>query len=202
MRLDTHVHTSPGSRCSVMSIEEYLAAAEELGLNALCITNHGDISDYDELLRLAPAGLLVIPGVEISSIDGDFLIFSTELDWLRTLKPAQPLPQGDERPYETAVVWAHPFAGAPGGDLMREDFLERVARQVDGIEVFNGNWPDEKATRKARRLAAQYSLAELGGSDSHRRLNLMRCWTQVDGIGGPADLIRAIRSRTTAAFQR
>lgn len=184
-----------------MSIDEYLAAAAELALDAICVTNHGDMRDYDELVCRAPAGLLVIPGVEISSIDGDFLIFSTDLDWLRTLEPAQMLPERDERPPETAVVWAHPFAGTPGGDLIREDYLEFVARQVDGIEVYNGNWPDEKASRKARRLASQYDLAELGGSDTHRRESLMRCWTEVGEISSPADLIQAITKVSTIAHK-
>ena len=183
-----------------MSVDACLQAVLELGLGAICVTNHGNMSDYDDLVRLAPAGLKVIPGVEISSIDGDFLIFSTDFGFLRGLKPAQPLPARAERPVETAVVWAHPFAGAAGGSLMREDYLERVAFEVDGIEVYNGNWPDEKASRKARRLANQYKLAELGGSDAHRRENLMRCWTEVGEIAGAADLINTIRKRETRAI--
>lgn len=184
-----------------MRVNEYLAAAVELGLRAICITNHGDMADYDRLVSRAPAGLEVIPGVEISCVDGDFLIFSTELDWLRTLAPAQPLPARNQRPAETAVVWAHPFAGVFGGERMKEEYLERVSRQVDGIEVYNGNWPDEQASRRARRLTLQYGLAEIGGSDSHRRANLMRCWTEVgeDMIRDSLSLIRLIKKRETAA---
>lgn len=199
MRLDIHVHTSPGSRCSLMKVSSYLQASNNLGLKAICVTNHGNMDDYDLLRERAPAGRVVIPGVEISSVYGDFLIFSTDHDFLRGLQPAQPLPERADRPYETAVVWAHPFAGSPGGELMDEEFLAGVAPKVDGIEIFNGNWPDEKASALARSVASRYRLAELGGSDAHRSENLFRCWTEVGEMGGDADLIKAIRSRSTKA---
>lgn len=166
----------------------------------ICVTNHGDMSDFDKLLRCAPAGLIVIPGVEISSAEGDFIIYSTDLAYLRTLKPAQPLPDREERAAECAVVWVHPFAGSSGGRSMGEGYLADVAGRVDGIEVYNGNWPDEAASRLARSLAASHNLAELGGSDTHRREQLFRCWTEVQAeVGGSADLIRAIREGKTKA---
>ena len=200
MKLDTHVHTSPGSRCSVMSIDQYLKAAAQLELQTICVTNHGEMSDYDELLRRAPAGMTVIPGVEISSREGDFIFYSTDLAYLRTLKPAQPLPDRAERPAGCAVVWVHPFAGSPGGRGMGEGYLAEVAGRVDGIEVYNGNWPDEAASRMAGKLASAHDLAELGGSDTHRRKQLFRCWTEVQAeVGGAADLVRAIRERKTRA---
>lgn len=199
MLLDIHVHTSPGSRCSTMSVASYLQAARQLGFEALCVTNHGDMADYDELVRQSGSRQVVIPGVEISSVEGDFLFFSTDLDFLRTLAPIQTLPSREDRPHQTAVVWAHPFAGVAGGHGVGEDYLVRVAAQVDGIEVYNGNWLDEAASLAARRLAADHGLAELGGSDSHRRAGLMRCWTQLARIDDAAGLISAIRSGATKA---
>lgn len=185
-----------------MEVSSYLEAAAELGLQAICITNHGNMDDFDTLVRLAPSGLIVIPAVEISSIFGDFLVFSTEDDFLRSLQAAQPLPGRSDRPDESAVVWAHPFAGAAGGVMMGEEFLARVARGVDGIEVYNGNWPDEEASGVARQLANRYGLAEMGGSDAHGRSNLLRCWTEVKEVGSAADLIKAIKTRSTRAVRK
>ncbi|MHB1390761.1 MAG: PHP domain-containing protein [Thermoleophilia bacterium] len=199
VHLDIHVHTSPGSRCSAMSVPMFLQAALTRGWEALCVTNHGDMSDYDELVRQAGNQLLVIPGVEISSPGGDFLLFSTDLDFLRTLTPIQSLPAREDRPHETAVVWAHPFAGVPGADGVGEDYLDRTAAQVDGIEVYNGNWPDEAAGEAIRRLAESHGLARLGGSDAHRREDLMRCWTELSPIDDTAGLISAIKAGATKA---
>ncbi|MFA5801424.1 MAG: PHP domain-containing protein [Thermoleophilia bacterium] len=200
MKLDTHVHTSPGSRCSQMSVDSYLEVLRELEVTVACVTNHGDMGDYDEIVSRAPAGISFIPGVEISSTEGDFLVYSTDLDYLRSLEAAQPLPDRNSRPDETAVIWAHPFAGASGGLSMGEEYLSSVALRVDGIEVYNGNWPDAEASRLARRIADTYGLAELGGSDTHRLESLYRCWTEIPDIDEPAGLIRAIRDRTTKAI--
>lgn len=202
MRLDVHVHTYPGSRCAAMSTAQYLEAAAILGLSAACITNHGNMDDFDRLAAAAPDSLTVIPGVEISSAEGDFLIFSSDLGFLRSLEAVQELPAPGARPGGTAVVWAHPFAGIPGGAAAGGDHIGFVASQVDGIEVFNGNWPDLMASAAARRIAEDYGLAELGGSDAHRRESLYSCWTEVGEVNGPADLVEAIRARATLAAGR
>ncbi len=199
MRLDTHVHTSPGSRCSALSIGEYLREAGVKGLKTICVTNHGDMEDYDYLATTGSPGVLVIPGVEISSEQGDFLVYSADLEFLRGLQPLMPLPDRRSRPEETAVVWAHPFAGIGGGRAPAE-FIEQVARQVDGIEVYNGNWPDQEASRRARDVAVRYGLAEMGGSDMHRPGHLLRCYTLIDGgINGVGDLVSAILAGETEA---
>ncbi|MDO8736459.1 MAG: PHP domain-containing protein [Thermoleophilia bacterium] len=200
MRIDTHVHTSPGSRCSQMSIKEYLKATNDIGLSTICVTNHGEIGDYEILRASAPAGLHVIPGVEISSPDGDFLVFSTDMAFLGSLNAVQALPGRSARPPDTAVVWAHPFAGNPGGAGASKEYIRGIAGGVDGIEVFNGNWPDEEASALARSIAHENGLAELGGSDSHRLDSLMRCHSIFTRkITNAAELVAAIMDRQTVA---
>jgi len=182
-----------------MSISAYLEAVSKHGLNTICLTNHGNVEDYLVLKQEAPAGLTVIPGVEISSEYGDFLIFSTDFDFLSSLKILQGLPPREDRPKESAVVWAHPFAGLAGKQLP-EDFVKRVAVQVDGIEVYNGNWPDEEASERAREIAGRYDLAELGGSDAHRCEDLLKCYTEVKVVvASAAELIGAIKNKLTQA---
>ncbi|MHB9053189.1 MAG: PHP-associated domain-containing protein [Thermoleophilia bacterium] len=203
MRIDTHVHTSPGSRCSSMAKEAFLRESARHGLEAVCLTNHGNLADYDDIASVATFALRVIPGVEISSPAGDFLIYSADLDFLRGLKAVQSLPGRMQRPEMTVVVWAHPFAGNGGGANAAEDYYARIAPQVDGIEVYNGNWPDDTASALARRIADEFSLAELGGSDAHRNEQLMRCWTEVEGeIDGVIDFVTAVLERGTAAKKK
>lgn len=198
MRIDTHVHTSPGSRCSKMRVSSYLDALLEHEAEAACLTNHGELRDFDHLARIAPESLILIPGVEISSGEGDFIIFSADYGFLDSLLVMQELPAPAERPEQTAVVWAHPFA-AIGVNAFSDEYIAGVAARVDGIEVFNGNWLDGRGIGLARKVAAEFSLAELGGSDSHRRENLFKCWTEVEPIGSATDFIGAIRERRTTA---
>lgn len=181
-----------------MRVSSYLDALIELGLEAACLTNHGDMNDFDHLERIAPAGMVLIPGVEISSEAGDFIIFSTEREYLRSLLVMQELPERDERPAMTVAVWAHPFA-AIGKTDFSEAYIDSVAPLVDGIEVFNGNWPDERGVELAREVARRYGLAELGGSDAHRRGNLLKCWTEVESLESGADFVAAVAQRKTRA---
>jgi predicted metal-dependent phosphoesterase TrpH len=182
-----------------MTVTEYLEDLARLEVKAACITNHGEMGDFEEMCALAPAGLLVIPGVEVSSPEGDFLIFSADYDYLKALWAGQPLPAPDERPPETAVVWAHPFAGVRHGRGTPDSFIASLAGRVDGIEVYNGNWPDDAASERARQIAADYGLAELGGSDAHRRENLYRCWTETAEVNCARDLVRTIHLKETSA---
>lgn len=185
-----------------MTIEAYLEAASGLGLKTICVTNHGETGDYLTIKALAPDGPHVIPGVEISSPEGDFLVFSTDMAFLDSLEPVQPLPDRGSRPPLTAVVWAHPFAGNPGANGVARDYIQGMAAGVDGIEVFNGNWPDEHASAVARSVAGEYGLAELGGSDTHRMGQVMRCHTVFDGeITNAAELVAAILDRNTLAVK-
>lgn len=181
-----------------MRVSSYLDAIIELELEAACLTNHGEMRDFEHLARIAPADLMLIPGVEISSEEGDFIVFSTDYEYLDSLLPSQRLPDPREHPGETAVVWAHPFA-AIGVNSFSEKYIAGVAARVDGIEVFNGNWMDEQGVELARRVAAEHDLAELGGSDAHRRENLFKCWTEVDPIGSADDFIAAVKGRQTTA---
>ena len=67
---------------------------------------------------------------------------------------------------------------------------------------YNGNWLDEEASVLSRRIALEYNLAELGGSDTHQPESLMRCSTVIDReITNAAELIAAILERETAAVK-
>ena len=170
------------------------------GLTSICLTNHGDIDDASRLEQLSPTGLSIITGVEISSTVGDFIIFSDDRAFLRSLMPEQQLPERAARPKNTAVVWAHPFAGNPGGLNANADYIKDMASRVDGIEVYNGRWPDTLAASLAQEIAGEYSLAELGGSDAHQVGQLMLCWTAIAGeITSTAELVEAIRGGNTTA---
>jgi len=63
---DLHAHTwfSDG----VYSPGELVRRAAEAGLKALAVTDHDTLDGLDEAIASAPAGLEVIPGVELSSI--------------------------------------------------------------------------------------------------------------------------------------
>jgi predicted metal-dependent phosphoesterase TrpH len=206
MRIDLHTHTMPASVCSEIEHQEYVERCVALRLKTVALTNHGDIGDNLVLAKpLAERGILLLHGVEISTLFGDFLVYSPDLDYLATLRPVQDPLRRPQIPAHAAVVWAHPAAG---GGMSRSSYypgLEHaVAPHIDAVEVFNGNWLEARYIDEAARIAIELGLPGTGGSDAHRTTAIMNCATEVGSGGAPlrstADLVAAIREGSVSPW--
>jgi predicted metal-dependent phosphoesterase TrpH len=200
MNVDLHTHTYPASDCSHISFRDYIAWCVEHRVEAVALTNHGDISDN---LKLAPAlaaeGVLLVHGVEISTLFGDFVIFSPDIDFLSAFAAVQDAPRAGEIPDEAAVVWVHPAAGGGRSGSAYYPGLERmVAGVVDAVEVYNGSWLDERYVTAAEQIAAQLGAARTGGSDAHGAGQRLTCYTELpDPVRSTADVVSALKQRRT-----
>ncbi len=205
MNVDLHTHTYPASDCSRISYRDYIAWCVDHAVEAVALTNHGDISDNRKLgPALAAEGVLLIDGVEISTLFGDFVIFSTDLDYLETLRAVQDAPRPGTVPADAAVVWVHPGAGGGrSGSAYYPGIENMVAGVVDGVEVFNGQWPGERYVGIAEQIADSLGAARTGGSDAHQPADLMACYTELpDPVTGTADVVRALQLGHTRPHRR
>jgi predicted metal-dependent phosphoesterase TrpH len=200
MNVDLHTHTYPASDCSHITYRDYIAWCVDNSVEAVALTNHGEISDN---LRLGPAlaaeGVLLIDGIEISTLFGDFVIFSADPDYLATLRSVQDAPRKVDLPEDAAVVWVHPGAGGGRSGSAYYPGIERmVADVVDAVEVYNGSWLGDRYVRIAEQIAGDLGVARTGGSDAHDPAALMACYTELpDPIASTADVVRALRSGST-----
>ncbi len=205
MNVDLHTHTYPASDCSRISYRDYIAWCVDNAVEAVALTNHGDISDN---LRLGPAlaaeGILLIDGIEISTLFGDFVIFSSDLAYLETLRSVQDAPRAGSVPEQAAVVWVHPGAGGGrSGSAYYPGIENMVAGVVDAVEVFNGSWLDDRYVRVAEQIAADLGVARTGGSDAHDSADLMTCYTELpDSVASTDDVVRALRRGRTVPQRR
>jgi len=196
MNVDLHTHTYPASDCSQISLRDYIAWCIEHGVEAVALTNHGDVDDNRKLEpALAAEGVLLIHGVEISTLFGDFVIFSPDLDFLSTFAAVQDAPRAGELPDDAAVVWVHPAAGGGRSGSAYYPGLERlVAGVADAVEVYNGSWLGERHVTTAEQIAAQLGAARTGGSDAHGVGQLMACYTELpDPVRSTADVVVALK---------
>ena len=205
MNVDLHTHTYPASDCSHISYRDYIAWCVDSAVEAVALTNHGDISDNRKLgPALAAEGVLLIDGIEISTLFGDFVIFSPDLDYLDTLRAVQDAPRPDSVPDDAAVVWVHPGAGGGrSGSAYYPGIENMVAGVVDAVEVYNGSWLAERYVAAAEQIADVLGTARTGGSDAHQPGDLMVCYTELpDPITSTADVVEALRGRRTVPHRR
>jgi predicted ATPase len=88
VRADLHVHTRPDVGEARWSPEDYVKAALAADLKVLAITDHNTVDGVQPVLEAASGtGLLVLPGIEITTHEGHLLaLFAPEaLDRLREL---------------------------------------------------------------------------------------------------------------------
>ena len=114
---ETHLHTSPVSRCARASVEESVAYYKSLGYAGVFITNHfintTDVheldleeyrrsieyycSDYEEGARLGKRmGISVFFGIEMSYHTAHFLVYGLDPAWLLSHPEIVTMPQPDK----------------------------------------------------------------------------------------------------------
>ena len=197
MNVDLHTHTYPASTCSQISFRDYIGWCERQQVEAVALTNHGDIGDNRKLEgALAAVGVLLLHGVEISTLLGDFVIFSPDLDYLSGFRDVQDALRAGEVPDHAAVVWVHPGAGGGRSGSAYYTGLERlVAATIDAVEVYNGSWLADRYVTAADQIADTLGVARTGGSDAHEPDALMTCYTELpDPLTSTADVVQALRS--------
>jgi predicted metal-dependent phosphoesterase TrpH len=179
IRLDLHNHTSFSSD-GVMSPRDLLLAARANGVDCIAVTDHNTLDGALEAAALAeadPALPRVIPGIEISTADGDIIGL-----YLRETVPSG-LPASDTvaliRQQGGVVYLPHPC------DLIRRGTIsarvrDRTAGQADVVEVLNGRALSPWSVRNSNRLASRHAKPRGAGSDAHGPNEVGRAYVLVD----------------------
>jgi predicted metal-dependent phosphoesterase TrpH len=182
---DMHIHTRHSD--AAISIPSLLTRAKHLGIG-VAITDHNEIQGAVEACQ-QPQGVLVIPGIELSALEGPhILLYFYSADELTeyfnthvrgTLRKCQymALQLSVEKILESAEeyhcvkVAAHPFGyfGINRGVLKCIDNKTLPAGtidHIDGIEVICGGMSRD-INEKAARYARENNFPITGGSDAH-----------------------------------
>jgi glycosyltransferase involved in cell wall biosynthesis len=170
--VDLHMH-SYHSFDSKMKMESILEGAWKNGIRAIAVTDHDTLDGALEASRLAPKGLIVIKGMEITSEVGDIIaLFIDEpiksLDLEGIVK--------EVRAQEGLLYLPHPFRG-------RRSLALDLVKNMDVFEIFNGrsqgiNYSEDQfGNREIVQFAQEYQLTGIGGSDAHKPGELFRVLT-------------------------
>ena len=197
---DLHMHTIH-SYDGTATVPAVLRRAKEIGLDVIAITDHDEISGALEAMKLASYyGVEVIPGIEITTAEGDLLaLFITE-----KVSAGLPLIETVLKVRELGgiCIAPHPMAGGMGMKSLNAVSITKALRNKEaaetliGIEAYNGTAIDRMSNHYAHLLANSLGIAQTGSSDAHVLEAIGIGATEFQGKTA-ADLRSALRSGET-----
>jgi predicted metal-dependent phosphoesterase TrpH len=184
IQADLHVHTkySHDSSINPKTLVDQLCAHQSI--KAVAVTDHGSVEGCHRVSELASAypDLLVIPGVEITTPEGDLLVLGTA--------ELPPKPWNVKEIIDFAdrngciVIVAHPYREYGLGDSAKN-------HSFDAIEILNGCAPPH-LNRLAEDLAKEMRLPGVAGTDAHNVDELWRVYTEIQASSDIDDVLKAI----------
>jgi len=198
---DLHVHTYCSrhpvwGNDAVSSPREVVEEAARRGLDGVAITDHNTTKGGLLGFKVAESnGVMVIPGVEISSVRGDIVVLGImeELEF----RPKE-MDVGEvmelARDAGGIVVLPHPYRRSKPPTFVREF-------RVDAIEGFNAR-TSRRLNEKAKKLAEAEGIPVVAGSDAH---TLDEIGNGITGItaddGSLEDVLEAISKGNVAIIR-
>jgi predicted metal-dependent phosphoesterase TrpH len=202
---DLHMHTIY-SYDGTATVPAVLRRAHEIGLDVIAITDHDEIGGALEAVKLASHyGVEVIPGIEITTAEGDLLaLFITE-------KVAAGLPLIETilkvRELGGVCIAPHPMAGGMGMkslsaiSILKALRVPEAAETLIGIETYNGTAIDRVSNHYARIFANGLDIAQTGSSDAHVLDTLGFGATEFEGSTAK-DFLNALKNKATKVKNR
>ena len=172
-----------------ISIQEQLAQAYKVDLDAFFITNHNTLDGYKSLLEYKEnhekyKDIQVYPGEEITTDNGIHVLAFGLTETIRAGKNMDEILDIIKK--QGALSCApHPF-GLNNG-------LREKAALCDLIEIFNSNNVDRYSNIRASHFARTNNMIEVAGSDSHVLSTLGRCTNIIDSENNLDDILNALR---------
>ena len=220
-KYETHLHTSPVSKCAIASVRDSLEFYKSLGYDGVFITNHfiqGNMtkpegatyeeliafyfSDYEAALAMSEEiGIKVFCAVEISYRGTDFLVFGLDKDWYLSHPEILTMNFSDElnlmRESGAFISQAHPYREA--GYI---NHIRLFPRCIDAVEVINSS-RNKFENDMAAHYADAYGLLKTAGSDNHsgparNALAGVECDEPIESV---SDFIEKIKAGKTSVFE-
>jgi predicted metal-dependent phosphoesterase TrpH/glycosyltransferase involved in cell wall biosynthesis len=188
VHVDLHMHTDHSPDCAT-PVDTLLSTAKAVGLGAIAITDHNEISGALEARERAD-GIKVIVAEEVKTADqGEVIGLFIEEKIPRGLTLAETI--AEIRRQGGLVYVPHPF------DRMHAvpdyEHLLDVVEDIDAIEVFNPRVAISTFNEEAARFAAKYRIVAGAGSDSHVAQGLGSVKIRMRDFEGPEEFLESLR---------
>jgi len=185
---DFHIHTKYSMDCS-NELEDIIKRCLKLGLTCIAIADHDAAAGALELQKIAP--FKVIVAEEILTYDGEVMgMFLKE-------RIASGIPIGKAiaaiKEQGGLVNIPHPFDPMRGLRLDEDEF-NKLAPQIDLIEVFNARVLSAQTNKEAVSFAKEHNLPGTAGSDSHSIGEIGSVAVELNDFNSPAEFLTALKT--------
>jgi glycosyltransferase involved in cell wall biosynthesis len=188
VHVDLHMHTDHSPDCAT-PVDTLLETAKKVGLDAIAITDHNEVSGALEARERAN-GIKVIVAEEVKTADqGEVIGLFIEEKIPRGMTLQETI--AEIRRQGGLVYVPHPF------DRMHSvpdyENLLAVVDDVDAMEVFNPRVAFSAFNEEAARFAAKYRIVAGAGSDSHVAQGLGSVKIRMRDFDGPEEFLESLR---------
>jgi len=185
IRADLHIHTtySPDASIRPKTIVNQLHAHPYI--KAIAITDHNTTEGYHKVQKLASPyeDILIIPGAEITTTEGDIIILGTTELPPKPWTPENVINFAKQK--NSLTIATHPYRAYGLGDQAKN-------YQFDAIETLNGiSIP--QVNKMAQNLAKTMGLPGVAGSDAHRVEEMWAVYTEVQASSDINEILKAIK---------
>jgi predicted metal-dependent phosphoesterase TrpH len=210
--VDIHLHTSRGSSDSNLAPKALLERATAIGIGAVCITEHDNMWEFNEMPELAQEqGVRFLRGMEVTTDMGHIGVFGLpryiggiyKLSELRKVIDAEGGILIANHPFRYKLDPRFSFIN-PDHEPIDPSHPERAAglpifKLVDAVEVLNGACSEEE-NLFALQVARIIGMAEVAGSDSHSAGSIGCVSTLFEEpVADEKSLIEQVKARRTRA---
>jgi hypothetical protein len=190
IKIDLHVHTNY-SYDSIIKPEEVVFYAKKRGLDGVAITDHDKI---EIALKMAKeTNFLIIPGIEISSLDGHVLGLNIQ----ESIPKGLSVDETVDRIHSLGgiAVACHPtsfFKGSLG---------QHISSNFDAVEVINASaFPFNYSVKHGQKIASRLGIAQVGGSDAHYGPEIGCAYTLVNAESEVEGIVKSISNGLCQPF--
>jgi len=160
IRIDLHIH-SCYSEDGKGTPREIIKRLRKLGLDGACITDHNTVKGSLEALKEKIDDFVIVPGVEISTLEGHILAIGVKEDIPRDMHVDETV----DLILDASGVPVVPHLFRMMSGIKRKN-LDLIVNKIGAIEVFNScSLP--KTNVKVAKVAKELDLGGTGGSDAH-----------------------------------
>lgn len=192
-KIDLHVHTALGGD-SLLKPDELVSRARQVGLDAVCVTEHHSSFLSDPLKKISlETGFPIFQGLEYRAREGHLLIFGLKIsqsDLLRGLPMQWTVDWVHKR--DGVAVPAHPYQKDTLNGFLGDKVLE--IEHLLALEALNASLSAGE-NHLALRAANHLGIKGIGGSDAHGPSVLGRAYTLFqETIHSEEELVQTLRS--------